>query len=167
MLLCIIFLVLIVSQDLLISYMIALPVVVFSRPWTPHARVLKMPRLSNEYGILEVTCKLKWFWDLFITSVHSITRQLALWVLARGQIESRLVETGDFVNWIKKFFSKNFAQSPLLPCIHGRLAWLNSPVQWWILYIKTFYDVVIFIICCGREACVSIVLNTEWVQFVL
>ena len=91
--------------------------------------VLKMPRLSNEYGILEVTCKLKWFWYLFfITSVHSITRQLALWVLARSKIQSRLVETGDFVNWIKIFFPKNFAQSPLLPCIHGRLAWLNSPV---------------------------------------
>ena len=95
--------------------MIALPVVVFSRPWTPHARVLKMPRLSNEYGILEVTCKLKWFWDLFfITSVRSITRQLALWVLALGKIQSRLVETGDFVNWIKIFFSKNFCSKPII-----------------------------------------------------
>ena len=30
-----------------------------------------------------------------------------------------------------------------------------------VLYIKAFYDVAIFIICCRREACVSIVLNTE------
>ena len=31
----------------------------------------------------------------------------------------------------------------------------------------TFYNVVNSIICCAKEACASIVLNTEWVQFVL
>ena len=31
----------------------------------------------------------------------------------------------------------------------------------------TFYNVVNSIICCAKEACASIVLNIEWVQFVL
>ena len=33
--------------------------------------------------------------------------------------------------------------------------------------IKTFYDVAVFMICCAKEARASIVLNIEWVQFVL
>ena len=95
----IIFFVLIVCHDIDLIFYIALLIVIFSRPWTSHAGVLKMPRVSNEYGVLEVKCKQKWFWDLFlIISVHSNSRQLALYVLAPG----------DFVNWIKinKFLLK-------------------------------------------------------------
>ena len=33
--------------------------------------------------------------------------------------------------------------------------------------MKTFYNVVNSIICCAKEARASIVLNIEWVQFVL
>ena len=33
--------------------------------------------------------------------------------------------------------------------------------------MKTFYNVVNSIICYAKEACTSIVLNIEWVQFVL
>ena len=33
--------------------------------------------------------------------------------------------------------------------------------------MKTFYNVVNAIICCVKEACASIVLDAEWVQFVL
>ena len=75
----IIFPVMIVCQDIDPIFLIALLVVSFSRPRTSHAGVLKMPRVSDEYGVLEVKCKRKLFWDLFlITSVHSNTRQLAL-----------------------------------------------------------------------------------------
>ena len=45
----------IISQDL---FLIALSVV-FSRTWTLHAGVLKMPRASHglDYDVLEVKCK--------------------------------------------------------------------------------------------------------------
>ena len=33
--------------------------------------------------------------------------------------------------------------------------------------MKTFYNVVNSIICCAKEACASIVLYIEWVQFVV
>ena len=33
--------------------------------------------------------------------------------------------------------------------------------------MKTFYNVVNSIICCAKEACAWIVLDIEWVQFVL
>ena len=40
------------------------------------------------------------------------------------------------------------------------------PTLWNSLY-ETFYNVVNSIICCAKEARASIVLNIEWVQFVL
>ena len=58
-----------------------------------------MPRVSNEYGVLEVKCKRKCFSDLFlITSLHSNTQQLALYVLALGKNLELAGRTGDFVN---------------------------------------------------------------------
>ena len=88
----IIFLGLLVCQDIDLIFLIALLDVIFSRPWTSHAGVIKMSRVSNEYGVLEVKCKRKWFWDLFlITSDHSNTRQLALQVLALDKILNWLV----------------------------------------------------------------------------
>ena len=61
------------------------------------------------------------------------------------------------------------AKRPLLPCIPYRrgLFWLNSPDIYGVLCMKTFYNVVNSIICCAKEARASIVLNIEWVQFVL
>ena len=58
--------------------------------------VIKIPRLSNKYGVLEVKYQRKWFWDLFlITSVHSSFRQLALgniqkWLVGRVILEIEL-----------------------------------------------------------------------------
>ena len=70
----------------------------------------KMLRLSNEYDILEgleVTSKRKWFWDLFfITSVHSSTRQLALfWRLTKFRIGW---SDGWFCKLNKNFFFRKF-----------------------------------------------------------
>ena len=42
------FLVLIVCQDL---FLIAFPIMGFSRTWTSHTGILKMPYVSNEYGV--------------------------------------------------------------------------------------------------------------------
>ena len=36
-----------------------------------------------------------------------------------------------------------------------------------ILFMKMLYNMVNSLICCAKEARASIVLNTEWVQFVL
>ena len=116
----IIFLVMIVYQDIDLIFLIALLVVIFSRPWTSHAGVLKIPRVSDEYGVLDVKCKRKWFWDLFlITSVHwfqildSSRRKFC-------HLEKLRISWSDgwFCKLRKKiFFSKVFAQSPLSPYV--------------------------------------------------
>ena len=86
----IIFLALNVCQDLLLS---ALPVVVFSRTWTSHAGVLKMPRVSNEYGVLKV----KWFWDLFLL-VFIQTPDSLHYKFVLGKIHKLL--GGRVISWI-------------------------------------------------------------------
>ena len=77
-----------------------------------HAGVLKMPRVSNEYCVLEVKCKRKWFWDLFlITRAHSNTRQLALqaWRFAkfrRGWSKRVILEIEIKIWLFRKFWLK-------------------------------------------------------------
>ena len=134
--------------------------VIFSRPWTSHTGVLKMPRVSNEYGVL----------DLNANENHSDTSSWLLafiqildsshckfWHLAKFRLAGR---TGDFLKFLLK--------ANYYPVYYIMADWSD----WTVLsngeiHIKTFYDVAIFIICCAREVRASIVLNIEWVQFVL
>ena len=84
-----------------------------------HAGVLKMPRVSNEYCILEVKCKRKWFWDLFlITSAHSNTRHLALQVWHLAKFRSGWSKLMILEIELKYGFFESFGSRPIqLPCI--------------------------------------------------
>ena len=115
----IIFPVMIVCQDIDLIFLIALLVDIFSRPWTSHAGVLKMPRVSDEYGVLEVKCKRKLFWDLFlITSVHSNTRHLALQVWHLAKFRSVWSRRVILKIELKYDFVESFGSRPIqLPCI--------------------------------------------------
>ena len=79
MFLWIVSLVLIVCQDPFLTWALCQLLFLFIRPWTPHAGVLKMPRVSNEYGILkENSNESDSDTSSSYISVHSNTRQLAL-----------------------------------------------------------------------------------------
>ena len=99
------------------------------------------------------------------SNVHSNTTALtANFSLVKGENRLAVYCIDDFGKvW------NVLAKRPLLPCIPYRrgLFWLNSPDIYGILFMKTFYNVVNSIICCAKEARASIVLNIEWVQFVL
>ena len=103
--------------------------------------------------------------SLTIFNVHSNTTALtANFSLVKGENRLAVYCIDDFGKvW------NVLAKRPLLPCIPYRrgLFWLNSPDIYGILFMKTFYNVVNSIICCAKEARASIVLNIEWVQFVL
>ena len=129
--------VLIVCQDIDL-FLIALLVVIFSRLWTSHEGVLKMPRVSIEYGVL----------DLIANENHSDTSpSLLAFIQILGSSHCKFWHLAKFrIGWSDGWFSKVFAQSPLLPCVlhNGRLIGLNSFSNKEIS-IKTFYDVAIFI----------------------
>ena len=99
------------------------------------------------------------------SNVHSNTTALtANFSLVKGENRLAVYCIDDFGKvW------NVLAKRPLLPCIPYRrgLFWLNSPDIYGIVFMKTFYNVVNSIICCAKEARASIVLNIEWVQFVL
>ena len=96
-----------------LSYMIALPVVVFSRPWTPHTAVLKNAACFKwmSYGILEVKCQVnendsetsssllkRWF--------KYLTAPIVSFALAK--IQNWLVGRVDFVSWVKLYLFRKF-----------------------------------------------------------
>ena len=113
---------------LFLIVLIALPVL-FSRTRTSHSGVLKMPRVSNSYGVLEVKCKRKWFWGLFLLLfIQTWTARTAS--LPLGKIQKLLGGWVTLESELKYDFSNVFGQSPLLPCIlhNSRMNWLNSPV---------------------------------------
>ena len=105
---------------------------------------------------------------LFIQAFNS---SHCTWHLFLGQKSEVAGWKGDFGNWITKIFLKVSAQSLLLPCIlhRSRLTWADWTVlsDSWILHIKTFNVVFIFISCCARarEKCVLRSPWIEWVQF--
>ena len=99
---------------------------------------------------------------LFIQAFNS---SHCTWHLFLGQKSEVAGWKGDFGNWITKIFLKVSAQSLLLPCIlhRSRLTWADWTVlsDSWILHVKTFNVVFIFISCCARarEVRASIALN--------
>ena len=104
-------------------------VVLFRRTRTSHAGLLKMPRVSSSYGVLEVKCKRKWFWGLFLLLfIQTWTARTAS--LPLGKIQKLLGGRVTLESELKYDFSNVFGQSPLLPCIlhNSRMNWLNSPV---------------------------------------
>ena len=66
-----------------------------------------MTRVSNEYGVLEVKCTRKWFWDLFlITSVDSNARQLALGKIKKWLVGWAILETELKYDFFQEFLLK-------------------------------------------------------------
>ena len=120
-------------------------VVIFSRPWTSHAGVFKIRRVSDEYGVLEVKCKRKWFWDLFlITGVHSNSSQLALYVFfALGKIQNWLVG-GLFCKLNYNIFFESFCSKPLTSL--RTTQWQNDLTEQSRLMMNSLYKNVLW--CC-------------------
>ena len=135
----------------------------------PMLGVLKMPRVSNKYGFLDVKCKGKWFLDLFlITSVHSNIGQLTLQAWRLTKFRSGWSDGSFWKLNENRIFSKVFAQSPLLPCILHTVLWQIDLTGQSRLMVNSLYQNVLcrcyFLIWCGREARALIVLNIDEVN---
>ena len=119
---------------------------------TSHAGVLKMPRASNEYGVLEVKWKRKWFWDLFLPGVFDFSKKylFSFWTVTlpiTGYCSFKLNtnsshckfgawqnsevarRTGHFGNWIKiGFFGKLLLKAHYYPAYYITADWLDWTV---------------------------------------
>ena len=92
-------------------------------------------------------------------NLHLLTRQpgLEIWCLSKVRIRlpSRIGDFGSFLIV--------FTKSPyLLPYIWHRRIFFSDwtlAVLCWILFMKTFHNVISSIICCAKEARASIVLD--------
>ena len=125
----IIFLVVIVCQDIFLIVLIALLVVVFSRTWTSHAWVLKMPRVSNLCGKIKVKCKRIWFWDLFLL-VFIPLRNSAHCKFGAWQNSEVAGRTGDYGNWLKyeTIFRKFLLKAQSYPAYYITAEWTDWTV---------------------------------------
>ena len=114
-----------------------------------------MPPVWNEYRILEVKCKRKWFWDLFfITSVYSWkyldSSHRKFWRLAKSDLAGR---TGVFVSWIKILFFESFYPNPIIT-LHTTQWQIGLTEQSrLIVNIRAFYVVVSVVSLIGQNLC--------------
>ena len=131
------------------SYHFCYLVVIFSRPRTSHAGVLKMPRVSNEYGVFSRS-----------QNMNENDSEISSSLLAFIQILDsshckflRLARIGWSDGWFFKLNQNIFFSKVLLKVHHYPAYYIMAEWPDW-----TFYD-VIFIIYCTRER----VLRSSWI----
>ena len=98
--------------------------------------------------------------------IQAFNNSQCTWHLFCGQKSEVAGWKGDFGNWITKIFLKVSAQSHYYPAYYTGIDWPDWTVlsNSWILHIKMFNVVFIFMSCCARvrEARASIALN--WIS---
>ena len=97
------------------------------------------------------------------TKIHSNTRQLALQVWHLAKFRSVWSKRVILEIELKYDFFESFGSRPIIT-LHTTSWQIDLTKQSRLIMnssYQAFYVVVIFIICCGREASASIVLNIE------
>ena len=145
----IIFLVLIVCQNLFLIVLIALLAVVFSNTWTSHARVLKNTACIKFICFFRSKMQTKMILRPLSPNVHSPNSshcKFGAW--QNSEVAGR---TDDFGNWIKIWFFESYCPNPIITlrtayCL-GRICFprLIYYGQRWLLFIgctyKTIYSI--------------------------